>query len=535
MKSFIALLKVQYAGLMTQTIQMGGAGKNNKKKQSTGRLQQVLPHLMFPAIFLFIGVTYAFSFYEMFGFENVDLTLYTMCALALLYCIIFTMFTGTNFLFSGKDNDFLLSMPISPFLIMLSKTMALYLESLVLVLAILGPSVVLHVVKGGGIFFALLMLLGMLFTPLLPTIIAVVVGQIVTRVTAGMKYKKLVSIVFTFVLLGGIFAGSFKVTNALNSLLLDGATLRAWVARTLPPLKWFIAGAVEGSILQLLLYCAFCTVPFLLGIYFFSFSYLKLITKSSSSHAKADYKMQSLTARGPFAALLKKEFSRFFSTVALVVNSGLGIVFLWGGCIYLLFNRSTVGMVVAMIPQITALAPALALACGMTMLSTIVPAASSISLEGEGLWILKEAPLPAMTIFSTKILMNFVLCMAGTVQIAPVLYFLGLASLLDALIVALFFALASGAISVLSLCANLKYPKLDWQNETMVIKNSAAPAIMIFGSMGLTFALGFAYYKFFMEMPFIYFGLMLCALFALATLGAWQLLRTWGVRTFAKL
>ncbi|MDL2215623.1 hypothetical protein LJB77_00885 [Ruminococcaceae bacterium OttesenSCG-928-N02] len=531
MKPFLALLKLQLISLTNQLTQF----RNGKKKKES-RLKGILPYLFLPLLFLYIGATYAFMFFGILGPTAPDVALYIMAVLTVILSFFFTFFTGMNFMFSGKDNDFLLSLPIGTFKLMLAKTLALYLETLEIVVCTMAPVIILYVYNGyGNIMFLLYMVLGLLFAPFFTTMLSLAAGQLVTRFTVGLKYKKAISTVLSFVLLGGIMLGSFQINSILNNLVMNTNALRVWVARYLPPLSWFIKGAVEGNLLLILAFIGFCILPFLLVLYISSLSYRKLLTRSNSIQAKADYTLGTLSTQSAFNALLSREAKRFFSTQVLLLNSGFGVLMSWGLAVFLYMSRASIIEILEMLPMFGGLVPAFALASVAFMLLTIAPASSSISLEGKTLWIIKEAPIGTGVIFSTKILFNFILCVLAALPFPIVLFALGFCNLGDTLLLGVLFTLLSAIVGTAGLCLNLAYPKLDAANETQAVKNSAPTFIITFGGMIIIALLGFAYAKLFFTKPFYMFAFCLLIFLAIALLALIQLLRTWGAKRFTNL
>ena len=63
--------------------------------------------------------------------------------------LMLTVFAASGFIFGGKDSDFVLALPISAFEVMLSKILALYLENLLISMAMMIPCGVLALVLRG--------------------------------------------------------------------------------------------------------------------------------------------------------------------------------------------------------------------------------------------------------------------------------------------------------------------------------------------------------------------------------------------------
>ena len=117
------------------------------------------------------------------------------------------------------------------------------------------------------------------------------------------------------------------------------------------------------------------------------------------------------------------------------------------------------------------------------MQATVNTACVSISLEGRTLWILKEAPVPPRELFGAKALVNVLVSDVPAALSVLLLWFgLGL-SAPDALALLALCVCMGLFIPVAGLAVNLWLPRLDCENDTIVVKQSASSMIGIFGGM----------------------------------------------------
>ncbi|MEG2119840.1 MAG: hypothetical protein RRY53_05740, partial [Pseudoflavonifractor sp.] len=73
-----------------------------------------------------------------------------MSVMAVGLCTMFTLFAAQGVIFGGRDNDLMLSMPVSAFTLLLCRVLALYLENLLCTALILLPAGVVYLLHGGG-------------------------------------------------------------------------------------------------------------------------------------------------------------------------------------------------------------------------------------------------------------------------------------------------------------------------------------------------------------------------------------------------
>ena len=132
--------------------------------------------------------------------------------------------------------------------------------------------------------------------------------------------------------------------------------------------------------------------------------------------------------------------------------------------------------------------PLLVIMLGCVILSTIAISASSISFEGKNIWILKSNPISYKKVFASKIFTNFIICFVCV--IISSLFFgpsfilehgaIGIAYILGYVIIT---GLFSFIISCSGLFVNLIFPKLEWQSETEIIKQSIAAGVALLANM----------------------------------------------------
>ena len=265
-----------------------------------------------------------------------------------------------------------------------------------------------------------------------------------------------------------------------------------------------------------------------------STQYKRILSSLASHVTRSDYRLREVKAGGRFAALFKKECGRYFGTTIYLLNTGIGAVMLLGFSVYVLFVRGQAALLVAQMGGAQAVAPMLA-AVVCLMQATVNPACVSISLEGRTLWILKEAPVPPRELFGAKALVNVLVSdVPATLSVLLLWFGLGL-SAPDALALLALCVCMGLFIPVAGLAVNLWLPRLDCENDTVVVKQSASSMIGIFGGM-LVVGLGALLWAVGGKLlGFVWFSLAAAAvLLAGAALG-WHWLCGSGARILQKL
>lgn len=116
---------------------------------------------------------------------------------------------------------------------------------------------------------------------------------------------------------------------------------------------------------------------------------------------------------------------------------------------------------------------------------------SSISLEGNNLWILKSSPVSKQAIWLSKVAVNLTITLP-VLSISSVMLMISLRTgwmeSLLLLVIPLIYACYSALMGII---VNLKLPNLEWKSEVTVIKQSAAVLVsMLIGIISLLVPLG---------------------------------------------
>ncbi|MEG2138615.1 MAG: hypothetical protein RRY64_08140, partial [Oscillospiraceae bacterium] len=404
---------------------------------------------------------------------------------------------------------------------------------------VLLPAGVVYLINGGigGGFIILGALLAALFLAFVPTMLSLVLGFFLSWLSSKFRKKAFFTNLLYFgsfaVLMVIVFGVGFAPKNGgSQSLAGIEAMFEGWGV-----LFTLTRDAICGSPLALILLAAVCTLPFLLVVWLFSKKYKSILTGLTSQSARSDYKLGTVAATSCRKALLRKESARFFGTPVYFFNAGFGLLML-----------PVLGVAaVVMKPQIDGLLSMLTAEVGLLplplilfavlgfVLSTVGITASSVSLEGRSLWVLREAPVSDTDIFAAKAGFQILLCLPFLVVTVILLWFSFGLTVLDGTALLLATLLFSAVVALFGLLANLRFPKLDAPNDTVVVKNSASALLSLCGELLLLIGAGFLCYL--LQAPLGYGGSLLAVSLLLAAVTAILvvLLNTKGRKLFAEL
>lgn len=507
-----------------------------KQAQSRGKL------IGFTCLMLFSLFALGFMFWHIFDtiavpFHMIGLDwLYFSMAATFGFALMFigSVFTAKAQLYEARDNDLLLSLPIKPSHILLSRLFMLWMISLVLELLAAVPAALVwsHAAGFSGAGICWFVLIFILLLPLLALAVSALFGWLLNVFSSRAKNKTLVTVLASLVFLG-LYMYFMSNTNALITELAQNPNGAANALGAVALLQWIGLACAAGDSLAALKTAAVIIVIFAAAYVILEKTFIKTATDRRGS-AKKKYVARGSKVNSPRAALFDRELKRFLSSPAYLLNCGLGIFFAPIGAVVLVIKRGDI----ISIPGYEALIPMFQLIFAAALCffaSTIYVTAPSVSLEGRSIWIAQCLPV------STKELLSAKLRLHNTVSIPPVL--------LSAVVVAavmkpsgfmLFAMLALPAlvcvfVGLLGLFENLRHPNFSWTNETQAVKSGVSVMLTMLISWGIL-ALGVIGYIFLSDsVSFtIYSGIaMLCLAAACYILYRWIMGR--GAERFCEL
>ena len=311
MKKFFALLKVSVKSmLLSSTNSQGGS----RKRAATGVGAMVL----IAFLGLYMSGFYSSMLMHALAPVHMEVLVFIFMGMgALVGGLLFTAFAVKGVVFGGKDNDLLLSMPVSSTMLMASRVSAIYLENLLFALFVLAPAgaVCTFMTQSGvghSVLFWVRLAVAVFTLPLLDTALSVLMGALVAflsaRVTRGVLGQNIVMAVY----MAAVFWFAFNVNGMLEGLAADAMGVKeslSWAA----PMLW-MADGIMGDWGLLLAFAACCIVPFALVVFGLGRVYRQAVTAFAARSARNDYKLSAQSASGQKKALLAKEAKRFFGT-----------------------------------------------------------------------------------------------------------------------------------------------------------------------------------------------------------------------------
>ena len=413
--------------------------------------------------------------------------------IALVFGVFGSVFSTYSSLYLAKDNDLLLSMPIPERSIILSRLMGVYLVGLLYSAMASVPAVVVYWITTGFRFATVVggLLLVLLISGLVLAL-SCLLGWVVAQIAQRLKNRSFITVLLSLGFLALYYVVYFKFMNQIQNLVQNVMILGPKVRDSAYPLYLF--GRIgTGDWLAMLWYSLGVGALLALIWILLKKTFMKLAIATPGGK-KAVYRAKETRQSSADLALLRKEWSRFKGSAAYMLNCGLGLVMQLALGVYLLLQGkkilAPIGMLLA---GFEGCLPVLMCAVICLVSGTVDISAPSVSLEGKYLWQLRVLPVSPWQALRAKLNLHLgiaalplLLCAVVGALVVPGTLAQKLLVIAVSLLFGIFTALFGLVVGVL-------LPNLNWTNEMLVIKQSAAVFFAIFAPMILSIAMGGLY------------------------------------------
>ena len=488
------LLKKELSSL-GNTLMNSGKNKGRRVSQSVSMKMLIgLAGLYFFGVIGFLIFSMAQAMCEPFVSYGLDWAYYAvMGMIALTFSIIGGSMTAYSTLYKAKDNEFLLSLPIRPSLILSTRVLICYLVDFVITAMVIVISMVVYalsfpltaaMIAGGVVLIIIFPLVGLCLSLLLGWLIALATSKVPP------EKKSYVSLVFVILFLVAYFILYMNMMDIMDMIVSAMNSVAGFLETWIKPVFW-MGKAATGDWMSMLLLTVTTLIVFALIYKLLSMSFIKVVTTVKGSK-RVKYKEKELKTADISGALLGRELLRFRMNSTVLVNFGLSLIMFVGIGIAAIVLKGHVRELLESMGTSMGEMLILAGTAGIIYIGTMSPiTAPSISLEANTLWILRSLPIPTKDILTAKLKNHLVLTIpTSLVAIGGVIYALE-PSVLSAVLAVVCVIAFNLFIATWGLRLNIKKPSFNWQNEAAAVKRSMSVTITMFGSMGtiLTFVL----------------------------------------------
>lgn len=522
MNKIMRLVRVQLWAVLGDVLSIGVGIKKSSKVVYGGFILFAL---------LIGGLSFFYSLMIGFGlklYDSVELLPSLMMAVTCIVILFTTTFQIRGTIFGFKDYDMVMSLPISTAGVVASRIIILYAVNIIFVMVIMLPMMLAYaILVNPGPLFYLYGIVAVFILPLVPIILASFLGTLVAYVASRFRYSNTLSIILTMGIIIALVGSSFTIRDDGQALVNMGKALTNQVNSLYPLARLYTEAVVGYQLSSFLLFIVISILSFVLYVLLVKTVFKKINTALMSGSYRRRFKLGRLKTSTPFMALYRKELKRYFASSIYVVNTAFGVVILTVGAIALLFIDISKYLESIPVEIQGAMVPVMIGFC-ISMTSTTMV---SISMEGKCFWILKSLPLKPQTVFNAKIAVNLTILSPILIDILIIGTVLHLDSLKILLMLVMMIAVAF-FVALYGILINLLLPNFVWNNETVVVKQSAASMIVIFTGMGF---IGIQAAMLFLIPSVILSYLAFTILAAIVDLVLYLLLHNYGVRRYVML
>lgn len=468
--------------------------KNGKSRSKSGII-------LYAALYLFIFIFLGFAFYQFadalckpladVGLGWLYFALMGLIAVAL--GVFGSVFNTYSSIYSAKDNDFLLSLPIPPAKILAVRLLGVYLMGLMYELIIAVPTAIVYFISVKQTF------LSVLFNLLIPIVLSFfiltlscILGFLVAAISSKIKSKNAVTVVLSLLFIAAYYFLYSKAYSIVQSILMAPQKFESSVRSILYPFYQMGKGA-EGNVFSFLIFVFIVALIFFVTYLVLSRSFLSIATANKGS-AKKIYKETKTKSASVETALLKKELRRFLGCSIYMLNCGLGIIMMPIAAVVILIKGGDIlGLFSSLFGDNQGIFALLGVAavCMLTTMNDIT--SPSVSLEGKNIWLVQSFPVSAKKVLHAKIKLHLILTVIPAVLLAVCIFIafkISLPFVILSLVSILIFILLTALIG---LALNLKMPNLTWTDATVPVKQSLCVLLALFGGWAIVLALGGIY------------------------------------------
>ena len=412
--------------------------------------------------------------------------------MAILLSVIGSVFAAEHQIFRAKDNELLLSMPIPPRMILLSRLAVLWILCTVFSLLLTIPLLVVWCITCPVTPAAILALvLGMLLLPVFALAVICLLAWFSAWLSERVRVKNLGAYVVLGLGLAAYLWVLSKAGNISEALLSQLEALQMPARRWLPPAYWFSRAVASPEPLAFAAFTLWCVVPMAAVAWLLSANLVRLITARRTGK-KAVYREKAARVRSPFRALVGRELRRLFTTPAYLLNSCFGIVVELILAGFLLIRGAAVLQSALLPDSLAAYLPAAILTAMCFRAAMTLTTAVSVSLEGKTFPLLRSLPVTAADVLRSKLAVNLLFGMPPLLLLSAAAAYTLKPGGIMTLALFLLPQLVQVFAAVFGLFSNLKLPNFTWVNETALVKQSGSVMLGVLGALGLTLLIGAA-------------------------------------------
>ena len=537
MKKLISLIKASMTEGMN-VIKVSGKKKNKSNI--------ILPLILSLYIMFAIGSGTGVIFDILSKDGKTHLLLVILAFSVSLLTFIEGVYKAGPLLFNCKDDDLLLSLPLTRGTIIFIRILKFYVFELLYNSLFLLPIMISYIPFGNvSISYYVTSIIMLLLLPVIPIVLSCLIGMVMSSISSRFKHKNLVQTVITMAVLLVVFYFSFNIKGTESYLVNNIDSLNENISKFYYPAGIYGKLVSNFNVIDLIIFILINLGIFGITVFILSKTYFKINTrlKSVSSSKKSSNKEISYNKNSVTISLIKKELKTFVSIPVFIINSGFGLVLFLALVVLLVFKLDSLSVLleksnfeISLSKDIIMNNLSIVILILLIFTSFMTSITNSvISLEGRNINILKSLPVKVKTILMSKVYACLLITTPVLLIGDIVLFIKCKTNIIEALLLIILSILMPLVSHLLGIIINLKHPKLDAENTAEVVKQSTSSFIAVMlGMFILMITIGISIAMATM-LPAVIVLLILTIVFGLIDLILYLILKTVGVKNFNKL
>ena len=472
-----------------------------KIKQKKGNKKSKLP---LPVIISLLMMFYIWSNSNMLFEKMSPLHLQTLAVSMFVVGIsFFTIIEGVYktgaLLFNCKDDQLLLSLPIKKSTVLFVRIFKFYIFEVIFNSIWLLPIMIAYIRWAETINWThyLVSIIMLFFLPVIPIVISCIVGAITSSLSSRFKYKNAAQIIISMAACLGIIYLSMNLEGLYKYIITHSTSINDFITKIYYPAGVYADLIIKFDIVKLLIFIGVNLIISTLGVLLLSKVYFKINSRLKKVTTSKKVKIDNLVIKrnSSMISLIKKEFNTFFKTPVFIVNAGFSLVLfiLISIVLCIKFNDflpiltdQTSGFGYSKETIMNNLSLLVFILVLFTSFTTSITN-SVISLEGRNINILKSLPIKTKDILLSKIYGSLALTIPVLLVGDIILFIRFNINPIECILLLVLSILLPLVPSFIGIITNLKYPKLDWENEAEVVKQSTSSFMAVMTGMVLMF------------------------------------------------
>ena len=470
------------------------------KQKKNGKKNNILLPVVISLLIMFYIWSNSNMLFEKMAPLHLQVLLVSMFVVGIsFFTVIEGVYKTGALLFNCKDDQLLLSLPIKRSTVLFVRIFKFYIFEVIFNSIWLLPIMIAYIRWGETInwTYYLVSIIMLFFLPVIPIVLSCIIGAITSSLSSRFKYKNAAQIIISMAACLGIIYLSMNLEGLYKYIITHSTSINDFITKIYYPAGVYADLIIKFDIVKLLVFIGINLLIFTLGVLVLSKVYFKINSRLKKVTTSKKVKIDNLVIKknSSMISLIKKEFNTFFKTPVFIVNAGFSLVLfiLISIVLCIKFNDflpiltdQTSGFGYSKETIMNNLSLLVFILVLFTSFTTSITN-SVISLEGRNINILKSLPIKTKDILLSKIFGSLALTIPVLLVGDIILFIRFNINPIECILLLVLSILLPFISSFIGIITNLKYPKLDWENEAEVVKQSTSSFMAVMTGMVLMF------------------------------------------------